>query len=119
MVPYLLSVSFIELYAHLLIAVPIVVAVILVAILIVVMAIKWQLWSARMRRARRAARAIKFRPDGQPYPPSGRGMCDICEQPHEKIYYLSDGQRLCPQCYATLEMSPEGQNSSLPPKESP
>jgi len=41
----------------------------------------------------------KYRPDGQPYPPTRRGLCDNCGLACEKVYYLSSGARLCPDCY--------------------
>ncbi len=34
-------------------------------------------------------------PDGKPFPPSDRGFCDRCGLPHEKVYHMPDGSRLC------------------------
>jgi len=64
-----------------------------------------------MRNARAAEKDIqaKLRPDGLPYPPSGRGMCDNCQKPEDKIYYMPSGKRLCAECYRILEMPSQKQ----------
>lgn len=58
---------------------------------------------AQFKKAQRAYRKDKFRPDGQPYPPSDRGICNTCGQAFEKVYFLEANQRACPQCYQQLE----------------
>ena len=66
--------------------------------------IKWRLFVRKQKRARLEADAEHYRPDGQPYPPCGRGLCDHCKQAFEKVYYLPEGRRLCPACYEQSEM---------------
>jgi heme exporter protein D len=65
--------------------------------------------SRRRERAaeaeREKARLAKLRPDGLPLPPHGRGMCAACGKAFERVYFLSDGRRLCPGCYESLEMN--------------
>ena len=94
----MLAVSRIELYAHLLIAVPLVLAGLFVLVLAVVVAVRWYLWRCRQRHAEAQAQAAKLRPDGRPYPPAARGMCDACRQAHETVYHLKSGRRLCAAC---------------------
>ncbi len=38
-------------------------------------------------------------PDGQPYPPFIEGTCQACHRGDHKIYHLTTGQALCPECY--------------------
>lgn len=64
-------------------------------------------WNRRRRQGEIEYRARRVRPDGTPYPPAGRGLCDGCQQVHDPVYHLPDGQRFCPECYAMF------------PKESP
>lgn len=71
--------------------------------------IKAWLWQARRDRAQRQRQREKLRPDGQPYPPTGRGMCDRCARAFEKVYFLPTGRRLCPECY---KIECEGMTSS-------
>ena len=94
-----LAMSYIEAYARLLMVVPLVFVAIVAVVWMLTVAIRWQLWSARRRRAARQAVAERFRPDGEPYPPGGRGMCDRCQAAHEKVYFLQTGRRLCEACY--------------------
>jgi hypothetical protein len=60
-------------------------------------------------RGRRAARAEKedhkekFRSDGTALPPFGRGFCDNCSGAFDKVYHLSSGTRLCPDCFRGFE----------------
>lgn len=80
--------------------------VVLVLVVVLLLAgwtsIKVWIWRSRKKRAERERQRLKYRADGQPYPPSGRGLCDRCEQSYEKIYFLPTGQRLCPTCYEDL-----------------
>jgi len=77
----------------------------------------------RRNRAIALAEKIKqqerFRPDGLPYPPCKRGMCDACVRPFEKVYYLPSGQRLCPECYQTIEMPLPATEISAPAEDTP
>jgi len=65
--------------------------------------IKAWLKGLELRAWRKVAKDQKLRPDGIPYPPSGRGMCDTCEKAYDKVYYLPDGRRICPGCYVLTE----------------
>ena len=83
-------------------------ALIFGAALIIVIALtltKYLKWRVAKNKAGRRARKQKYRSDGVAYPPSGRGMCDACKKPHEKVYHLPTGRRLCHDCYESLEMN--------------
>jgi len=95
----------IEMLPRFLIVVPLALLFLLVLTVSVIIVLKWQLWRMSQRRAKLLAHMIKFRPDGLPYPPAGRGMCDSCEKAHEKVYHLPSGRRLCTDCYESLEMN--------------
>ena len=66
---------------------------------------KMWLWRAGKRRFDQKQHELKYRPDGKPYPPAGRGLCDNCEQSCQKVYYMPSNQRLCPDCYEKLDES--------------
>ncbi len=57
-------------------------------------------WKRSRVQAEQQEHRRKFRPDGQPYPPAARGLCDRCQRVYEKVYHLPSGQRRCPACYA-------------------
>jgi len=59
----------------------------------------------------------RLRPDGTPYPPVGRGMCDRCARPFENVYHLPSGKRLCPACYHNLYVSGQLGAYEDPPSE--
>jgi hypothetical protein len=84
---------------HLLIGLLIVAAVVLVVILVAWTTFNVAIWRSRREKADQAERRRRFRPDGQPYPPAGRGLCDSCARGFDKVYYLPSGRRLCPECY--------------------
>ena len=96
----MIAVSVIDLYAHLLIAVPLVVAVLALLAWATAVGVKWALWRIRLRRARQQALRRRLDAQGRPYPPAGRGMCDACRRAAERVYFLPDGRRLCEVCYA-------------------
>ncbi len=85
-----------------------------VLLLIVLLCVVISIWTgvnvAFWRRARKQAEAQeqrrKFGPDGQPYPPVARGMCDRCHRVYEAVYHLPSGERRCPACYDTEPQSP-------------
>jgi len=108
----MLGISLIEFYARLLIVVPLVVVFVFLLVLILLISIKWLRFSARDKAGQREARQERIRPDGLPYPPSGRGMCDNCQRASDKVYYMPSGERLCAECYQKLEMPSEGQATS-------
>ena len=78
-----------------------VVAAIVGGILITVLLtiLNWYRWKLGVRKALQEHMRERFRPDGQPYPPTGRGLCERCQKVYEKIYYPPGGRRLCPECY--------------------
>ena len=114
----LLAMSYLEAYAWFLIVVPVLVVFTLLTIWAVTLTVKWQIWRFRRWKAKRQAEAIRFRSDGLPYPPSGRGICHGCRRTFEKVHYLPDGRRLCPACYELLEMKPDAAELSGSTKES-
>lgn len=57
--------------------------------------INWLTWQYRRRIERRRDHALKFRPDGLPYPPRGRGLCHSCSRAFDVVYYLPSGRQLC------------------------
>jgi hypothetical protein len=69
-----------------------------------VTAVKCVLLPGKMEAGEEQARQEKLRPDGLPYPPGGRGMCDACRKPFSKVYYMPSGERLCRACYLGREM---------------
>ncbi len=82
-----------------------IVAIILLIVALVCLAIAlFRLWlrDLQIQRDRDLERREKFRPDGKPYPPADRGICDCCSQLNEKVYYIQSGQRLCPDCYHNM-----------------
>lgn len=62
--------------------------------------IKIWLWRRAVRAEKKKDYQLKHRPDGRPYPPSGRGICDNCGQAVDKVYFMESNQRLCPACYS-------------------
>lgn len=83
-----------------------------VVLLILVVAawtgVKLGLWRRSRRQAEQEARRRTHGPDGRPYPPAGRGLCDRCQRALDKVYYLPSGERRCPACYAELPEAPAG-----------
>ena len=69
------------------------------AILVAIVVVRHVLWGRARDRAEAEARRAKYRPDGQPYPPSDRALCDVCARVCRKVYYLESGQRVCEDCY--------------------
>ena len=117
----MLAMSMIERYAMLLISVPLVVAASYALLIGTIVAINWLRRWARQRAGRLEAFREKYLPDGLPYPPSGRGMCDSCGKPSEKVYYVPSGVRpnetsttvrLCESCYRAQET--DGQDHPAP-----
>ncbi len=88
------------------------VAIVLALIIAICTALKIWLWRNKRLRAEREVRQVRYRPDGQLYPPASRGLCDRCSQAYDKVYHLPSGKRLCPDCYA----SAEGAYDARPPK---
>lgn len=74
----------------------------LIGIVVLWTGINAGIWRARQARDERAARNRKFRADGTPLPPAHRGLCDRCQKPYERVYYLPDGERYCPKCYEAV-----------------
>ena len=97
------AMSPIEMYARLLMTVPVVLAIFVLAVVGILIGISWARWNRKQKQAKREAHAMKYRPDGVPYPPTGRGMCDCCERASEKVYFMDDGTRACPECYESRD----------------
>lgn len=77
-----------------------------VVILVTSTVAKMGLWRRRRRHAVQQQAREKRRPDGPPYPPAGRGLCDRCRRVYEKVYHLPSGERRCPACYEALLKEP-------------
>ena len=71
-------------------------AVLAVILFAYVRSVIWRAWTAHLQRRDEKQR---LRPDGKPYPPAGRGLCDNCQRVFAKVYYLESDARLCPDCY--------------------
>ena len=89
----------------------IIAAVIVLGIAFVLLIAAWTgvkvgIWQLRRKRADRQNYHRKYQPDGQPYPPAGRGLCDNCGQIYEQVYHLPSGGRRCPRCYAQFMKEP-------------
>ena len=83
-------------------------AVAVVAAVLVVGLVVWAVarhYVRRLRRRRAGERAHRrrYRPDGQPYPPVGMGICQECQQAGNEVFHLPSGKRLCKDCYARSE----------------
>jgi hypothetical protein len=83
-------------------------AVVVLVILFPVIITVWTLlkiafWQAEVRRAQRQAAKERLADDGQPYPPAGRGLCDVCGKATNKVYHLSSGRRMCDDCYRWID----------------
>ena len=74
-----------------------------VAIIALLILLKWMGHKARVRQGRAKAYRQTHQPDGHPYPPSARGLCDNCQKPFEKVYYLQSGRRLCLDCHRRVQ----------------
>ncbi len=83
-----------------LIGILIVGAVLLVVLFAAWVALRAWLWNRTKAASDRERYREKYAPDGQPYPPAAAGVCDRCGRTFGKVYYLPDGQRLCPKCFA-------------------
>lgn len=64
------------------------------------------IWQYRRKAAERDKHRRTHRPDGRPYPPAMRGLCQRCQRVHESVYHLPSGERLCPGCYEESLSSP-------------
>lgn len=64
--------------------------------------LKIWLWHCAVRAERKKDGGLKFRPDGRPYPPSSRGICDACGGSYDKVYFLDSHQRVCPACFQEI-----------------
>ncbi len=82
-----------------------------VLILVAWTMVKCFIWETKVRRARIEADRIAKGPDGRPLPPSGRGLCDICEKPFDKVYHLPTGRRVCEGCYSLITSPPRDPQS--------
>jgi len=87
---------------YLLIGLLIVLAVGLALLLATLTGVNLGIWHLLERRERTRQHAERYRPDGEPYPPAGRGICDRCGRPFEKVYHMPSGERLCPEDYNDL-----------------
>lgn len=61
--------------------------------------VKILVFHIRRKAAAEAQCRLKYRPDGQPYPPAAPGICGKCQRAFDQVYHLPDGRRLCAECY--------------------
>ncbi len=61
--------------------------------------LKATLLRIRVGNASIASGIARIGPDGNPYPPLGRGLCDNCGKGVDMVYFLPSGKRLCKRCY--------------------
>ena len=98
------AVSYIEAYPLLLLGLLILIPLFILAIIATITVLKILATKRRNRKAQQELLKTKFRPVGIPFPSSGRGMCDRCQKPFDKVFFLPTGQRLCENCYNLLEL---------------
>ena len=70
-----------------------------VAIVVIITVKRMLVWKVQKVRDDLASQLAKIGPDGKPYPPHGRGICHVCRNAFEKVYFTPDGGRICPDCY--------------------
>ncbi len=99
------AVSYIEAYPLLLLGLLTLVPFFILAIIATITVLKFLATKRRNRKAREELLKTKFRPDGIPFPSSGRGMCDRCQKAFDKVFFLPTGRRLCDKCYNLLELN--------------
>jgi hypothetical protein len=81
-------------------------AVLVVLLIVAAMVLAVWVWlrirrtHARQREAQRQAELRRIGPDGRPYPPRARGLCEACQGLFNTVYHLPSGRRLCEACYA-------------------
>lgn len=93
-----------------------VLAVGVILLIALLMGFKLWRWNRAERRARNAHLRERYRPNGEPYPPAARGICDRCGHVSEKVYHLPTGQRLCPYDYDVLYPPGDVDAGSRPPE---
>ena len=82
-------------------------AVIALIAMVALLLLAWacvRVWIAQRRLAaqRRCQHDAKYAPDGHPYPPLARGICDNCQTLSDDVFFLKSGARLCRKCYGPL-----------------
>jgi hypothetical protein len=77
----------------------IVLAVSLILMMALLTGFKYFVWRGRRASAEAAERRKRWRPDGSPLPPAGRGICTACARASEVVFHLEDGRRLCANCF--------------------
>lgn len=95
--------TFMQRYAQLLQGGFVLAAIIFVTVLALLIALGHLRRKARDRLAARAYFKRTHQPDGTPWPPAGRGMCDKCQKAFERVYQMPDSSRMCPTCYFNAE----------------
>jgi hypothetical protein len=101
------SLTFFAQNIYLLIGLVFVAGVLAVLVFVGWTAARTGLFVHRRREAEREAEAAKIGPDGRPYPPAAEGLCDRCQRAFNRVYYVPNGPRLCPACYAVEHPAPQ------------
>ena len=114
---FCLAISKIELFCHLMIAIPIVLVVLVGLTILTISLLKMYATKRRENQAAAETHDHRFRPDGAPYPDTGRGMCQSCKQVSEMIYYMPSGKKLCRECYHQTELAEAPYQKDTPAEE--
>lgn len=85
---------------YILLALLVLVPIGIILVIFLITAIKMWRKEASIRAAAAQAYAEAHGPDGKPYPPSCRGLCEHCSQYDARIFHIQDGPKLCATCYA-------------------
>ena len=112
-----LAMSYVEFYAYLLIILPIIVVLLILGSIVTITGIKMYRTKRRQKQAQCEIQAKRIRPDGRPYPPTARGMCQNCKQVSEMIYYMPSGEKLCRGCYHQTELAEAPYQKDTPAEE--
>ncbi|MFP4052868.1 MAG: hypothetical protein ACLFV7_03290 [Phycisphaerae bacterium] len=97
----------------LLMLVPVLMVVGIVVGILLVTLVHWGIRGALRRHSIAAAKRAKRQPDGRPWPPHCRGLCDRCANPADRVYHMPEGRRLCHACYVSLGL--DGGSPPPPP----
>ena len=81
------------------IAIPFVIAFAFILLITVLTLKNWIKWKIEFERAARQDWKETHRPDGKPYPPAARGICQQCEKYSPCVLSTHDGHRICKSCY--------------------
>ena len=67
--------------------------------LVVYVALRVWIFQLKQRRSQGAYLKRTRRADGKTYPPQGFGICEQCGHIRKVVYFLTNGKKLCHDCY--------------------